>query len=78
MESKTTKDHQNASSKDITCGIITLSDSRSKKEDLSGDYLENEINERYTLKSRLSRAPKPSADETVTVNKDPVTAPAGQ
>ena len=53
MESKTTKEHQNASSKDITCGIITLSDSRSKKEDLSGDYLESEITERYTLKSRL-------------------------
>jgi len=53
MESKTTKEHQNASSKDITCGIITLSDSRSKKEDLSGDYLESEITERYSLKSRL-------------------------
>ncbi|MBR0271198.1 MAG: MogA/MoaB family molybdenum cofactor biosynthesis protein [Methanobrevibacter sp.] len=53
MESKTTKEHQSASSKDITCGIITLSDSRSKKEDLSGDYLEEEINKRYTLKSRL-------------------------
>ena len=53
MESITTKEHQNASSKDIICGIITLSDSRSKKEDLSGDYLESEINKRYTLKSRL-------------------------
>lgn len=49
MESKTTKEHQNASSKDITCGIITLSDSRSKKEDLSGDYLESEITEKYSL-----------------------------
>ncbi|MBQ9026564.1 MAG: MogA/MoaB family molybdenum cofactor biosynthesis protein [Methanobrevibacter sp.] len=53
MESKTTKEHQSSSSNDITCGIITLSDSRSKKEDLSGDYLEEEINKRYTLKSRL-------------------------
>ena len=43
MESKTTKEHKDNSSKDISCGIITLSDSRSMKEDLSGDYLENEI-----------------------------------
>lgn len=52
MESKTTKEHKDESSKDIKCGIITLSDSRSKKEDLSGDYLENEIEQRYTLVSR--------------------------
>lgn len=52
MESKTTKEHKDKSSKDITCGIITLSDSRSMKEDLSGDYLENEIKARYDLKSR--------------------------
>ncbi|WP_407416407.1 molybdenum cofactor biosynthesis protein B [Methanobrevibacter sp.] len=52
MESETTKKHQKESSSDITCGIITLSDSRDKKEDLSGDYIENEIKERYLLKSR--------------------------
>ena len=52
MESKTTKEHQDNSSSDISCGIITLSDSRSKKEDLSGDYIEKEIEKRYNLKSR--------------------------
>lgn len=52
MESKTTKEHQGNSSSDISCGIITLSDSRSKKEDLSGDYIEKEIEKRYNLKSR--------------------------
>ncbi len=52
MESNTTKEHQNESSNDISCGIITLSDSRNIKEDLSGDYIENEIKKRYDLKSR--------------------------
>lgn len=52
MESKTTKQHQDESSNDISCGIITLSDSRKKKEDLSGDYIEDEIKKRYDLKSR--------------------------
>lgn len=52
MESKSTKEHKQESSKDINCGIITLSDSRSKKEDLSGDFLENEIKQRYNLTSR--------------------------
>jgi molybdenum cofactor biosynthesis protein B len=52
MESKTTKEHQNESSKNITCGIITLSDSRNISEDLSGDYIEDEIKKRYALKSR--------------------------
>ena len=52
MESKTTKEHQNESSNDISCGIITLSDSRNIKEDLSGDYIENAIKKRYNLKSR--------------------------
>ncbi len=52
MGSKTTKEHQKESSSDISCGIITLSDSRDKNEDLSGDYIENEIKERYLLKSR--------------------------
>ena len=52
MESETTKLHQDESSNNITCGIITLSDSRDKKEDLSGDYIENELKKRYTVKSR--------------------------
>ena len=52
MGSKTTKEHQDESSSDISCAIITLSDSRSKKEDLSGDYIEKEIEKRYILKSR--------------------------
>ncbi len=53
MKSETSKQHQDASSKDITCGIITLSDSRkSKKVDLSGQYMAEEIESRYTLKSR--------------------------
>ena len=52
MESQSTKEHKKESSKDISCGIITLSDSRNKKEDLSGDFLENEIKQRYNLTSR--------------------------
>lgn len=53
MTSKTATEHQKMSSKEITCGVITLSDSRhSEKLDLSGQYLCDEINARYTLKSR--------------------------
>ena len=52
MESQSTKEHKQESSNSINCGIITLSDSRSKKEDLSGDFLENEIKQRYNLTSR--------------------------
>lgn len=53
MKSETTKQHQNESSSDISCGIITLSDSRkNKKADLSGEYISNEIETKYTLKSR--------------------------
>ena len=53
MKSETSIQHQKESSKDITCGIITLSDSRkSKKADLSGQYMVKEIETRYTLKSR--------------------------
>lgn len=53
MKSQTAKEHQNESSKDIFCGVITLSDSRkSKKADLSGQYIAEEIEKRYTLKSR--------------------------
>lgn len=53
MGSETSKLHQKESSKDITCGLITLSDSRkSEKLDLSGKYIAEEIESRYTLKSR--------------------------
>lgn len=53
MKSETSTQHQKESSKDITCGIITLSDSRkSKKLDLSGQFMAEEIEARYTLKSR--------------------------
>ena len=76
MGSKTTKEHQNESSSDISCAIITLSDSRSKKEDLSGDYIEKEIEKRYILKSRciikdekddLLKAIEEMADEDIDV-----------
>lgn len=53
MKSQTSTQHQKDSSKDITCGVITLSDSRkSKKADLSGEYISSEIESRYTLKGR--------------------------
>ena len=53
MTSETSKQHQENSSRDISCGIITLSDSRkSEKLDLSGQYMAEEIESRYTLKSR--------------------------
>lgn len=53
MKSETAKLHQKESSKDIECGLITLSDSRkSEKLDLSGKYIAEEIEARYTLKSR--------------------------
>ncbi|WP_295114511.1 molybdenum cofactor biosynthesis protein B [uncultured Methanobrevibacter sp.] len=53
MKSESANEHQKESSKDILCGIITLSDSRtSKKVDISGKYIENEINTRYSLFSR--------------------------
>ena len=53
MKSETAKEHQRESSKDILCGIITLSDSRkSEKLDLSGKYMAEEISKGYTVKSR--------------------------
>lgn len=54
MKSETSTQHQKESSKNITCGVITLSDSRkSKKADLSGQYMAEEIESRYSLKSRM-------------------------
>ena len=51
MKSETSAQHQKDSSKEITCGVITLSDSRkSKKADLSGKHISNEIEARYALK----------------------------
>lgn len=53
MKSESATEHQNESSNDISCGIITLSDSRkSKKLDLSGQIMAEEIESRYTLKGR--------------------------
>ena len=53
MKSETSQQHQKDSSKEISCGVITLSDSRkSKKADLSGEYISNEIEARYALKGR--------------------------
>jgi molybdenum cofactor biosynthesis protein B len=54
MKSETSKQHQKESSNDITCGVITLSDSRkSKKADLSGEYISKEIEARYTSTGRI-------------------------
>ena len=53
MKSETSTQHQNESSKDITCGVITLSDKKKKKKaDLSGEYISKEIEARYTLSKR--------------------------
>lgn len=53
MKSETAIQHQKESSNEITCGLITLSDSRkSEKLDLSGKYIAEEIESKYTLKSR--------------------------
>ena len=50
MKSETTKKHKNESSNEITCGIITLSDSRkSEKSDISGNYILKEIKQKYTV-----------------------------
>ena len=68
MKSETAKLHQKESSKDITCGLITLSDSRkSEKLDLSGKYIAEEIEARYTLKSR-SLIPDEKEDLINTIN----------
>lgn len=54
MKSETTEKHKKLSSTDITCGVITLSDSiTTNKDDLSGQYLADETSKRYTLKSKI-------------------------
>ena len=53
MKSESSLQHKKESSGDITCGVITLSDSRkSEKLDLSGKIISDEIKSRYTLKSK--------------------------
>ena len=53
MKSETTEQHKSESSTDISCGIITLSDSRkSEKLDLSGKIISEEVESRYTLKAK--------------------------
>lgn len=53
MKSETSTQHQKEASKELLCGIITLSDSRkSEKLDLSGKIMAEEIESRYTLKSK--------------------------
>ena len=54
MGSKSTKQHQKESSSNLSCGIITLSDSRkSKVEDLSGQFLTEELEKKYQVSSRV-------------------------
>lgn len=54
MKSETTEKHKKLSSTDITCGVITLSDSiTTNEDDLSGQYLADETSKRYTLKSKI-------------------------
>jgi len=69
MKSETTEQHKKISSDDITCGIITLSDSRkSEKLDLSGKIISEEIESRYTLKAK-SLIPDEKDELTDTINK---------
>ena len=52
MKSKTAEKHKQESSDKINCAIITLSDSRSSKEDdKSGKYIFDLIENNYTVKS---------------------------
>ena len=54
MKSETTEKHKKLSSTDITCGVITLSDSiTTNEDDLSGQYLADETSKRYNLKSKI-------------------------
>lgn len=53
MKSETALKHTEESNNDISCGIITLSDSRkSEKLDISGKYIENIIKSKYDLKRK--------------------------
>ena len=69
MKSETTEQHKSISSNDITCGIITLSDSRkSEKLDLSGKIISEEIESRYTLKAK-SLIPDEKEELVNTINE---------
>ena len=53
MKSETAEKHKHESSNDITCGIITLSDTRKlEKLDLSGKIISDEIKLKYNLKMK--------------------------
>ena len=69
MKSETTEQHKSISSNDITCGIITLSDSRkSEKLALSGKIISEEIESRYTLKAK-SLIPDEKEELVNTINE---------
>jgi molybdenum cofactor biosynthesis protein B len=53
MESESMKSHKKNTPKTINCGVITLSDSKAKKNDLSGDYIASKIKNKYSLKSKI-------------------------
>lgn len=54
MKSKSTENHKKSSSSDISCTIITLSDSRKEKtDDYSGNYIAELIEEKYHLNGRF-------------------------
>ena len=52
MTSKSMELHKKLSPKEVNCGIITLSDSKSKKseeEDTSGNYISEKLKEKYNV-----------------------------
>lgn len=54
MTSKSSEEHKKSSSSDISCTIITLSDSRREKtDDYSGNYIAKVIEEKYQLNARF-------------------------
>ena len=53
MKSKSMELHKKLSPKEINCGIITLSDSKtSESEDTSGNYIYDKLKEKYSVKSK--------------------------
>ncbi|WP_409200723.1 molybdenum cofactor biosynthesis protein B [Methanobrevibacter sp. DSM 116169] len=53
MKSKSMELHKKLSPKDINCGIITLSDSKSREDssnDRSGHYIKEKLEAKYTIK----------------------------
>lgn len=57
MKSETMEEHRQKSPINVSCGVITLSDSKSKDKkegkntDISGKYLFNKLNEKYQVDS---------------------------